>query len=108
MIVDFFLEFLANGFIAKQTPVKSTFTPLLRPARCILLWSIWGTALRGVPKGVIAEHIHYVRGEATLRQLLTSLGELIKCCTAVTPLDIYINNVGLCGFAHDRTVGGEP
>ena len=27
---------------------------------------------------------------------------------AVIPLDIYINDIGLCGFAQDRIVGSEP
>ena len=41
--VDFFLEFLANGF----NTCKIDFSPvLLHPARNILLRLIWGTALR--------------------------------------------------------------
>ena len=37
-----------------------------------------------------------------------SLGELIKCCTAVElTLDIDSDNVGSCIFAHDRALGGE-
>ena len=62
MSVQFFLEFLANGFIAKQVHVKSTFHVLFRLTRCILLRSIWGATLRDVPKGVIAErtYIMYV------------------------------------------------
>ena len=40
--------------------------------------------------------------------LRTSLGELItECCTAVTPLDIHINDVCLCVFAQDRALGVE-
>ena len=49
-------------------------------------------------------HVHYVRGEATLRWLLALLGELIKCSY---PLDIYSNNDSLCVFLQDRALGGD-
>ena len=59
--VDFFLGFLANGFIAKQAHVKSTFRSA-QQGSIILLLSIWGAALCDVAKGVITErtYIMYV------------------------------------------------
>ena len=37
-----------------------------------------------------------------------SLGELIKCCTAVVyTLDIDSDDIGSCVFAHDRALGSE-
>ena len=44
----------------------------------------------------------------TLRWLLTSLGELIKCCTAVTP-SIFTSTTLVCVyiFAQDRALGVE-
>ena len=62
----FFLGIFSEQFHFQTGACKVDFSPvLLRPARRILLRSIWGVAL---PKGVIAERTYiYVRGETTLQ-----------------------------------------
>ena len=57
-----FLRIFSERFHC-QTGACKIFSPvLLRPVRRILLRSIWGAALRDIPKGVIAErtYIMYV------------------------------------------------
>ena len=58
-----FLGIFSEQFHYQTGACKIDFSPvLLHPARRILLQSIWGVALRDVPKGVIAEctYIMYV------------------------------------------------
>ena len=57
------VQIFSERFHCQTGACKINFSPvLLRPVRRILLWSIWGAALRDVPKGVIAEctYIMYV------------------------------------------------
>ena len=54
---------LVNGFIAKEAPVKSTFTRIAPPSKAHPVAVDWGTALRDIAKGVIAEHTYSINVE---------------------------------------------
>ena len=57
----FFLGSYSEQFRCQTGACKIDFSPiLLRPARLILLRSIWSAALRHVPKGVIAERTYII------------------------------------------------
>ena len=54
-----FLRIFSEWFHCQTGTCKIDYSPvLLCPARRILLRSIWGAALRDVPKGVIAERMY--------------------------------------------------
>ena len=102
-----FLRIFSERFHCQTGTCIIDFSPILfRPARRSLLRSIWGVTR------LYVKYIEWLQSARMWRgypraTLLTSLGELIKCCTAVSPLDIYINDVGLCVFAQDRALGVE-
>ena len=102
----------SEWFHCQTGTYKIEFSPvLLRPARRIPLRSIWGGALRDVAKGMIAErtYIMYVErlpGYPTIAAYIAWRADQVLYGSY--PLDIYSNDNGLCVFAQDRTVGGEP
>ena len=96
MGVDFFLEFLANVFIAKEAPVKSTFHPYCsaqQGASCCSQSVVQLYMTLSKERLQSARTLRTWRGYRTIAAYIAQRADQVLYGSY--PLDIYINDDGI-------------